>query len=220
MRSAEHHDNIFSDTEKNVNTLKLNCTLVQALRLCTGRTAHRGSRGIALLFLDHGTRRDEGSVSRPGRSLPPENTRYSLCRRLGGSQGRSGQVRKISPQLGFDPRPVQPVASRYTVWANRPTFTSAKKLKCTLVQGLRLCTGRTAHRGSRSIALLFLDHGTRRGEGSVPRPGSSLPPENTRYSLCRRLGGPQGRSGQVLKISPPLGFDPRTFQPVASRYTD
>ena len=27
-------------------------TLVQALRLCTGRTAHRGSRGIALLFHD------------------------------------------------------------------------------------------------------------------------------------------------------------------------
>jgi len=24
---------------------------------CTGRTAHRGSRGIARLFLDHGTRR-------------------------------------------------------------------------------------------------------------------------------------------------------------------
>jgi len=33
------------------------CTLVQALRLCTSRTAHRGSRGIALLFHDHGTRR-------------------------------------------------------------------------------------------------------------------------------------------------------------------
>jgi hypothetical protein len=28
---------------------KVKCTLVQALRLCTGRTAHRGSRGIALL---------------------------------------------------------------------------------------------------------------------------------------------------------------------------
>jgi hypothetical protein len=36
------------------------------------------------------------------------------------------------------------------------------KVKCTLVQALRLCTGRTAHRGSRSIALLFHDHGTRR----------------------------------------------------------
>ena len=36
---------------------KVKCTLVQALRLCTGRTALRGSRGRALLFLDHGTRR-------------------------------------------------------------------------------------------------------------------------------------------------------------------
>ena len=36
---------------------KVKCTLVQALRLCTGHTAHRGSRGIALLFLDHGTGR-------------------------------------------------------------------------------------------------------------------------------------------------------------------
>ena len=37
--------------------LAVKCTLVQALRFCTGRTAHRGSRGIAVLFLDHGTRR-------------------------------------------------------------------------------------------------------------------------------------------------------------------
>jgi hypothetical protein len=47
-----------------------------------------------------------------------------------------------------------------------------------------------------------------------------LPPGKIRYPLYRRLGGPQGRSGRVLKISPPPGFDPRTFQPVASRYTD
>ena len=63
----------------------------------------------------------EGSASRPGRSLPPGKTRYPLYRRLGGAQGRSGQVRKISPPPGFDPRTVQPVASRYTDWANRPT---------------------------------------------------------------------------------------------------
>jgi len=37
--------------------VKVNCTLIQALRLCTGRTAHRGSRGIALPFHDHDTRR-------------------------------------------------------------------------------------------------------------------------------------------------------------------
>ena len=94
-----------------------------------------------------------------------------------------------------------------------------KKVKCTLVQALRLCTGRTAHRGSRGIALPFLDHGTRRGEGSASRPGRSLPPGKTRYPLCRRLGGPQGRSGQVREISAPPGFDPRTVQPVTSHYT-
>jgi hypothetical protein len=33
-------------------------------------------------------------------------------KRLGGTQSRSGKVRKILP--GFDPRTVQPVASDYT----------------------------------------------------------------------------------------------------------
>jgi hypothetical protein len=54
---------------------------------------------------------------RPDRFTPGKETRYSLYRRLGGSQGRSGRVRKISPPPGFDPRTVQPVASRYTDWA-------------------------------------------------------------------------------------------------------
>jgi len=94
------------------------------------------------------------------------------------------------------------------------------KVKCTLVQALRLRTGRTAHRRSRGITLLFLDHGTRRGWGVsvTPRPLFTL--GKSRYPLYRRLGGPHGRSGQVLKISPPPAFDPRTVQPVASRYTD
>ena len=63
----------------------------------------------------------EGSASRPGRSLPPGKTLYPLYRRLGGTQGRSGRVRKISPTPGFDPRTIQPVASRYTDSATRPT---------------------------------------------------------------------------------------------------
>ena len=37
----------------------------------------------------------------------------------------------------------------------------------------------------------------------------------TAGALYRRLGEPQSRSGQVRKISPPPGFDPRTVQPVA-----
>ena len=53
------------------------------------------------------------------------------------------------------------------------------------------------------------------GEGSASRPGHFLPPGKTRYPFYRRLGGPQGRTGHVRKISPPPGFDPRTVQPVA-----
>jgi hypothetical protein len=58
------------------------------------------------------------------------------------------------------------------------------------------------------------------GEGSALRPGRSLSPGKNRYPLYRRLGGPQCRSGQVRKISTPPGFDPRTVQSVACRYTD
>ena len=54
----------------------------------------------------------------------------------------------------------------------------------------------------------------------MSRPGRSLPPGKTRYPLYRRLGGPQGQSGQVRKIPPPPGFDPQTVQPAVSRYTD
>jgi len=49
---------------------------------------------------------------------------------------------------------------------------------------------------------------------------ATLPPGKTRYPLYRSLGGPQGQSGQMRKISPPPGLDPSTVQPVASRYTD
>jgi hypothetical protein len=80
------------------------------------------------------------------------------------------------------------------------------KVKFTLVQAVRLCTGRTVHGGSRGIALLFLDRGTRRGDGSAARCGSALPPGKTLYTLYRRLGGPQDRSGKVREISSPTGI--------------
>ena len=41
------------------------------------------------------------------------------------------------------------------------------------------------------------------GEGSASRPGRTLPPGKARYALYWRLGGPQGQSGRVRKISPP-----------------
>jgi hypothetical protein len=49
---------------------------------------------------------------------------------------------------------------------------------------------------------------------------AALPPGKTQYPLYWRLGGPQDHSGRLQNISPTPAFDPRTFQSVASRYTD
>ena len=49
---------------------------------------------------------------------------------------------------------------------------------------------------------------------------ATLPSEKTGYPWYRMLGGPQGISGRMRKISSPPGFDPRTVPPVASRYSD
>jgi len=92
------------------------------------------------------------------------------------------------------------------------------KIKCTLVQALQHCTGHMAHRGSRGIALLT--KALEGGEGSASSPGHSLPLGKTRYPPYRRLGRPQGQSGQVGKISPLPGFHPWSVQPIASHYTD
>ena len=77
--------------------------------------AQRVRRGIVLPFHDRGTRRDEWSAARPGRTLPPGKTRYPLYRRLGVPQGRSGRAENLALP-GFDPRTVQPVVSRHTDW--------------------------------------------------------------------------------------------------------
>jgi hypothetical protein len=49
---------------------------------------------------------------------------------------------------------------------------------------------------------------------------AALPPEKNPYPFYKRLGGPQGLSIWVRKISPLQGLDPRTVQPVVNRYTD
>jgi hypothetical protein len=58
------------------------------------------------------------------------------------------------------------------------------------------------------------------GVGGQRHASAALPPGKTRYALYRRLGGIQGRSGQVRQTSPLPEFDPWTAQPVASRFID
>jgi hypothetical protein len=80
--------------------------------------------------------------------------------------------------------------------------------------GLDWCEKSRLHRDS------FFNLSARWGGWSTPHPDRFTPGKQTLFLLYRRLGGPQGRSGLVRKISPSPGFDLRTVQPVASRYTD
>ena len=70
--------------------------------------------------------------------------------------------------------------------------TKVKKVKCTLVQALRLCTCRTAHRGSRGIALPFHDHGTRRGWGVSVRPRPLFTPGKEPVPIVQEAGWAPG----------------------------
>jgi hypothetical protein len=90
------------------------------------------------------------------------------------------------------------------------------KVKCTLVQALRLCTGRTVHRGRRGIALLFHDHGTRRGWRVSVTPRPLFTPGKDPVPIVREDGwapGPVWTGAENLATPP--GFDHRTVQPVA-----
>jgi hypothetical protein len=91
------------------NVNKVKSTLVQTMRLCTGRTAHKGwevSVTPRPLFIP-------GNVQEAG--LAP---RASLDR-----------CEKSRPSPGFDPRTVQPVGSRYTDYDTRPTLERKPTLK-------------------------------------------------------------------------------------------
>ena len=78
---------------------------------------------------------------------------------------------------------------------------------------------RTGHKGPELYSSFNLC--ARWGVGRQRHAPSALPPGKPRYPLYRKLGGLQGRSGWVRKISHPLGLNPLDRPgPVASRYTD
>ena len=80
-----------------------------------------------------------------------------------------------------------------------------KNVKSTLVQALRLRTGCPAHRRSRVIALLFLDHGTRRGvSGQRHAPGALYPRERPGTHCTGGWVGPRAGLGKKAKAKQPV----------------
>jgi len=92
------------------------------------------STGIALLFLGpRHSRWGWGFSPTPRPPLPTGKTRYSLYRRLGGTQDRSGRSENLVPTgiRSRTVRTVRPVVSRFTDWATDPRYYTVMLLtKC------------------------------------------------------------------------------------------
>jgi len=65
-------------------------------------------------------------------------------------------------------------------------------VKCIIVQALRLCTGRTARRGSRGIALILHDNSTRRGRGVSVTPWPLFTPGKEAVPIVQEAGWAPG----------------------------
>ena len=132
---------------------KAKFTLEQATK------AQRGSRGIdsSTLFLTLAV--DWGRWSTPHPScFTLGKTQYLLYRRLGGSQSRSRQVWKISPPKGFDPRTVQPVASRNTNYAIPAPYFYAYKIIFTYIVLNYFWPGKTCLASDLALTFECLPH--------------------------------------------------------------
>jgi hypothetical protein len=76
-------------------------------------------------------------------------------------------------------------------------------------------TGHHGPRGGVEVTLYSFSTSALGGGGcSAPRPGHFTPGKDP-VPIYRRLGGPQGRSGRVRKISPPPGIDPGPSSPLS-----
>jgi hypothetical protein len=88
-------------------------------------TGHQGPRGgVQVQLYSFSTSALVGggwSAPRPGRFTRKKDP-VPIVQEAWWAQGRSGRVEKFWSPPGFDSRTVQPVASRYTDWATRPTY--------------------------------------------------------------------------------------------------
>jgi len=88
--------------------VKVKCTFVQALRLCTGRRPTGGVEVQLYPFLTRALEMGEGTASRPGRSLPLERP-VTHC--TGGWVGPRTGVENFAPN-GIGSPDLQAVARR------------------------------------------------------------------------------------------------------------
>jgi hypothetical protein len=124
-RNASYHLEVHYRVHNSTSHVSiLKCTLVQAPRPCAGRADHRGSRGIALLFLHHGTRRGWGVNVTPRPLFTPGKDPVPFVQKAGWAPGPvwTGAEHHASTGIRFPDHPAR--SQFYTDWATRPTHVS------------------------------------------------------------------------------------------------
>jgi hypothetical protein len=101
--------------------LKVKCIFVQALRLCTGCTTHRGSRGIALLFHDHVTRRGRGVSVMPRPLFTPGKDAVPIVQEAGWAPGPVWTSAKNLTPTGNQSLD-RPARSQSLYWLSYPAY--------------------------------------------------------------------------------------------------
>ena len=134
---------------------------------------------------------------RSGHLTPREGTRYSLSRRLFGSQDISGPVRKISLRPGFDLRTVKLEANCYSDCQHQECTHDSSAVRCVYVYKYY-----SKYRGVGQGKEIKI--GTRVGAKQIlPRAiGSSAPcqfPHTVKFSPCSCLTTQYWHSEQLLK---------------------
>jgi hypothetical protein len=156
---------------------KVKCTLVQALRLCTGRTVKCTVVQALRFCTGHAVKCTLVQALRLCTGRTVKCTLVQALRLCTGHMVKCTLVQALRLCTGHMVKCTLLQALRLCTGRTvKCTLVQALRLctsrtvKCTLVQVLRLCTGRTAHRGSRGIALPFHYHGTRRWWGVTVTP--------------------------------------------------
>ena len=122
-----HSSRVWINWFNGVLRLKVKCTLVQALRLCTGRTAHRGSRGITLPFHDHGTRRVWGISVTPRSFFTPGKVPVLIAQEAGWAPGTVWTGAENLDLTGIR-SPDGPARSQSLYWLSYPAHSPEVRL--------------------------------------------------------------------------------------------
>ena len=118
--------------------VKVKCTLLQALRFGTGRTTHRGSRGIDLLFFDYGTRKGWGVSVTPRPLFTPGKEPVPIVQEAGWAPGPvwTGAENLVPTGIRFPDRPARSQSLYRLSYPAHNKHRDCKRNKCNRVQNL------------------------------------------------------------------------------------